>query len=52
MLKQDIVSRYEWAKDRFDNGLITQQEWFEVCRDVLVEIMEENKDILIRLRDR
>jgi hypothetical protein len=51
-MKQDIISRYESAKARFDNGLITQQEWFEICRDVLVEIMEENKDVFIRLKDR
>jgi hypothetical protein len=51
-MKQDTISRYEWAKARFDNGMITQQEWFEICRDILVEIMEENKDVLRRLRDR
>jgi hypothetical protein len=52
MLKQDIISRYEWARARFEAGWLTQQEWFEICKDVLVEIMEENKDVLIRLKDR
>ncbi len=51
-MKQDTISRYEWAKVRLDMGWITQQQWFEICRDILVEIMEENKDVLIRLKNR
>ena len=51
-MKQDPIPRYEWAKARFDNGMITEQEWFELCKEILVEIMEENKDVFIRLKNR
>ena len=51
-MKQDTISRYEWAKARHDNGMITEQEWFELCKEILVEIMEENKDVLVRLKNR
>ena len=51
-MKQEMVSRYEWAKARFENGLISQDEWFKLCFEILGEIMEENKDVLIRLKNR
>lgn len=51
-MKQEIVSRYEWAKVRFENGLISQDEWFKLCFEILGEIMEENKDVFIRLKNR
>jgi hypothetical protein len=51
-MKQEMVSRYEWAKARFENGLISQDEWFKLCFEILSEIMEENKDVFIRLKNR
>jgi hypothetical protein len=51
-MKQDIVSRYEWARVRFEAGRITQEEWYKICFELLGEIMEENKDVLIRLKNR
>jgi hypothetical protein len=51
-MKQDIVSRYEWAKARFEMGWITQEEWFKICFEILGELMEENKDVFVRLKNR
>jgi hypothetical protein len=51
-MKQDIVSRYEWARVRFEAGRITQEEWYKICFELLGEIMEENKDVFIRLKNR
>jgi hypothetical protein len=51
-MKQDMVSRYEWAKVRFEMGWITQEEWFKICFEILGEVMEENKDVLVRLKNR
>jgi len=51
-MKQDIVSRYEWARVRFEAGWITQDEWYKICFELLGEIMEENRDVFIRLKNR
>jgi hypothetical protein len=51
-MKQDIVSRYEWARARFEAGWITQDEWYKICFELLGEIMEENRDVFVRLKNR
>ena len=38
--------------DKFERGEITQQQWFSYCALVLEQIMEENKDVLVRLKNR
>jgi hypothetical protein len=37
---------------KFNAGKITEQEWKAFCLEVLCEVMEENKDVLIRLKNR
>ena len=34
------------------SGEITQDVWFEYCFRILSQIMEENKDVFIRLKNR
>lgn len=51
-MKEDISTRYEWAKVRFENGKLTREQWLEICTELLLELMEKNKDVLIRLKDR
>jgi len=51
-MKQELISRSEWAKARFENGLISQEEWYKICFEILSEIMEENKNVFIRMKNR
>jgi hypothetical protein len=33
-------------------GLISEKEWREFCDDLFKQMLEENKDVLIRLKNR
>jgi hypothetical protein len=37
--------------NQFLSGELTEQEWNEYCHAVLEELLEENKDVLIRLKN-
>lgn len=41
---------YRWY-NKFLNGEITEKEWVEYCHYVLDLLLEENKDVLIRLKE-
>ena len=43
---------YYKTRQQFVDGEITTGQWQEFCYQVLLEIMEENKDVLIRLKNR
>jgi len=49
MMKQEM---YDEMYDKFQEGKITAQEWYRFCYDVLGEIIEENKEIMVRLKNR
>mgnify|MGYP001174631348 CR=1 FL=1 len=46
------ITNYNETRQRFENGEITLEQWQEFCFEVLCEIMEDNKDVLIRLKNR
>lgn len=46
------ITNYNEVRQQFMNGEITVEQWQEFCFEVLCEIMEENKDVLIRLKNR
>ena len=46
------INQYYTMLDKFERGEITQQQWFSYCALVLEQIMEENKDVLVRLKNR
>ena len=49
-MKNEMTYNEMFAK--FNVGKITEQEWKAFCLKVLCEVMEENKDVLIRLKNR
>jgi hypothetical protein len=51
-MKQELVERYYDYYDRLKKGELTIQQWNDLCLLLLQEIMEENKDVLIRLKNR
>ena len=38
--------------DKVQRGEITQEAWVDYCMKLLSEIMEDNKDVFIRLKNR
>jgi hypothetical protein len=51
-MKQELVERYYDYYDRLKKGELTIQQWNDLCLLLLQEIMEENKDVFIRLKNR
>lgn len=51
-MKKELVDRYYEAYRKLESNEITQQQWYDLCLQILGEIMEENKDVLVRLKDR
>jgi hypothetical protein len=46
------MSKLTETYQQFQNGKITLEEWQAFCFEVLCEIMEQNKDVLVRLKNR
>jgi len=51
-MNKDIINQYYTMLEKFERKEITQQQWFSFCSSILERIMEENKDVLIRLKNR
>ena len=46
------TTEYNENRWRFLHGFMSAEEWTEYTQSLLVEIMNENKDVLIRLKNR
>jgi GH24 family phage-related lysozyme (muramidase) len=46
------TEEYMTLLDLFMQKKITEQEWRDYCSQLLTEILKENKDVLIRLKER
>ena len=46
------LQRYELYKLLYEQNYISDQAWQEFCTQCLEELMEENKDVLIRLKEK
>jgi len=44
--------QYNERLQQFKNGEITEEQWKEFCSYCLGKIMEENQDVLVRLKNR
>lgn len=49
---EKIIKDYEITLEEFHEGLIDYPTWYEYCEEILAEIMEENKEILEKLKNR
>ena len=43
---------YKFMWDQFQNGLISKEVWIKFCDKILVQMLEDSKDVLIRLKNR
>lgn len=48
----DKIKNYGYYKALYEQHYISKQAWQEFCTQCLEELMEENKEILIRLKEK
>jgi hypothetical protein len=48
----DTVREYSDKLKDLHAGIITEQEWKEYCASILAEVMDENKDVYLRMKER
>lgn len=48
------ISCEEYSKKlaQFMDGTLTKEAWIEYCKEILAEIMDANKDVYIRMKER
>ena len=51
-MNNTLVLNYYTNLEKLKNNEISQDEWYVLCLEILEEIMEENKDIFVRLKNR
>jgi hypothetical protein len=49
---QDTVQEYIDMLTKLQQGIISEQQWMEYCSVLLSEVMEANKDVYIRMKER
>ena len=47
-----LINQYYTMLEKVERKEITQQQWYAFCASILYVIMEENKDVFVRLKDR
>jgi hypothetical protein len=47
-----IEATYYDMLEKFQKGRISEEEWQAFCQQILLELMEKNKDIFLRLKNR
>lgn len=51
-MREDQVKEYYRCYNSFLSGHMTEEQWKTYCTDFLYDLMEQNKDVLERLKDR
>ena len=51
-MNNETIEQYYINFEKFKNDEWTAQMWYDYCSVVLCELMEEHKDVLIRLKNR
>ena len=49
---EEMAERYYSALKKYENDEITREQWTDLCMQILGELMEKNKDVFIRLKNR
>ena len=46
-----LLDKYEVMREKYLNNEITNMQWFMFCENCLEELMEENQEVLKRLKN-
>jgi hypothetical protein len=47
-----LSSEYDKMYNQMKNGEISDQEWYDYCANLLGDILDDNKDVMVRLKNR
>lgn len=48
----EVAKMYYSALEKFQNDEITSQQWYDICAKLLGDLMEQHKDVFVRLKHR
>ena len=51
-MEQIRIIEYKETLTKLQNGLITEEEWMDYCKEILEEVLEDAKDVMLRLKNR
>ncbi len=51
-MNEQMIKQYFENLEKFSNNEWTSDQWYSYCVSVLGQLMEENKDVFIRLKNR
>jgi hypothetical protein len=46
------IKEYSQKLDQVQNGIISEEEWMNYCKEILEEVLEDAKDVLLRIKQR
>lgn len=52
IMNEQLIQQYYQNLNKFSNGEWTSQQWYDYCTFVLGTLMEEHKEVFIRLKNR
>ena len=47
-----LSSEYNKKHNQMKSGEISEQEWYDYCANLLGDILDDNKDVMVRLKNR
>ena len=47
-----LSSEYDKMYNQMKSGEISDQEWYDYCANLLGDILDDNKDVMVRLKNR
>ena len=50
-MKQELIEQYFTNLRKFENNQWTSQQWYDYCSVILGDLMNEHKDVFIRLKN-
>jgi hypothetical protein len=52
MVSAEMIREYSDKLQQLHDGSLSEQEWMDYCKAILEAVMEANKDVYIRLKER
>jgi hypothetical protein len=46
------IKEYSQKLDQVQSGIISEEEWMNYCKGILEEVLEDAKDVLLRIKQR
>jgi len=47
-----VVEEYTKKLEQLNQGIISEEEWILYCQDLMCQVLEDTKDVMIRMKKR